>query len=123
MARTLKPLAYARRRRLVRDLKRGFHGKHVDFDWRPYKLRDKRARARFDALVVSIFHNGILDPLITHGDHVLIGQQRHEIAERLGIVEVETLDVIEDVSEWGELDIKRLEKLRDEVMWAKHGRR
>lgn len=120
MARTLKRVAYVRRTRRLDELERGYHGKTIDFDWRPYEKRSEKDRKDFDRLVVSIERAGIRDPLITFGDHVLIGQRRHEIGERLGIEEVEVLDITEDISTWGSDDIKRLELLCEEGMWARN---
>ena len=114
----MKPLPYVRKRRKLAELVRGYHGKHIDFEWRPYDKRSEKARDRFDRLLYSISRAGIRDPLITFGDHVLIGQQRHEIGMRLGIEEVDVLEITEEISEWRSEDIKRLEFLREEVMWA-----
>lgn len=118
----LKRVPYARKTRKLADLTPGYHGKTIDFDFRPYEQRSKDHQRRFDGLVVSIFHDGIKHPLITFGDHVLIGQQRHQIGLQLGIEEVEVLEIQEDISEWGAEDIKRLELLREEVMWGNGGR-
>ena len=115
----MKRVQYVRKRRKLSELARGYHGKTIDFEWRPYERRDEKGRQRFDRLLDSISRAGIRDPLITFGDHVLIGQQRHEIGVRLGIEEVDVLEITEDISEWGSADIKRLELLREEVMWAR----
>ena len=69
----------------------------------------------FDRLVVSIYHHGILCPLITHRGHVLIGQRRAEIGQRFGIETVECWDVQEDVTLWWRPDVARLDQLKRKV--------
>ncbi len=113
----MKAVRYTRRRRKLADLKPGYHGKTIDFSHRPYEKRDPKGQRRYDQLLESIAVDGIKHPLITFGDHVLMGQQRYEIGLKLGIEEVDVLEITEDISHWGAADIKRLEALRENVMW------
>lgn len=107
------PITFERTSRRPCDLWLGFHGDHVDFDWRPYKDRTPEARADYDRLIVSLFHHGLKQPVIVHGDFVLIGMRRVEILKRLDPWEpIECLDIIEDVSKWTEHDLPRLEALK-----------
>ena len=93
-------------------LKLGFHGDHVDFDWRPYTKRSEAARADYDKLYDSIFNEGIKRPIITHGLCVLIGMRRVEIGIALGVESVDCLDITEDVSKWTRDDIPRLNAMK-----------
>jgi len=97
------------------DLILGFHGEHVDFEWRPYDERKREHRADYDRLIVSVFHLGILSPLITYMRHVLIGMRRAEIGMRVGIKEVSCWEIVEDVSQWTRTDIARLNALKEKV--------
>lgn len=111
----LAPIPYTVMRLPLRDLRLGFKGKRISFSWRPYPDRTPKAREDFDRLIVSIYHHGILCPLITHRGHVLIGQRRAEIGQRLGIETVECWDVEEDVTKWWRPDVARLDQLKLKV--------
>ena len=94
----------------------GFTGARIRFDYRPYAERSPDARADYDRLIVSIFHKGILAPLITtHDHHVLIGMRRAEIGRRLGIEKVRRLQVDEDVTQWWRDDVERLNALKAQM--------
>ena len=109
---TDKPIPYTEETADLSALALGFQGKRISFDWRPYHLRTAAARADFDRLLVSIFHRGILKPLITYQGHVLIGQRRAEIGMRLHLGVVRVWEVQEDVSKWWKPDVARLAKLK-----------
>lgn len=95
----------------------GFHGKHVDFDWRPYDERRPEARAGYDRLEQDLRLRGMRNPIIVHRGHVLIGMRRVEILRKflhprtmLRAVEIE-----EDVAAWVSADIDRLQAFKREL--------
>jgi len=105
-------VAYQEVTERLSDLVLGLQGERVTFCWRPYAERPASHRADYDRLVVSIYHQGIVCPLITWGSHVLIGQRRAEIGKRLGIDTVRCWRIREDVRQWHGADLLRLEALK-----------
>lgn len=93
----------------------GFRATHVQFEWRPYESRTPDAQQDLDRLKESIKKNGILAPVIVYGRHVLIGQRRTWIAQELGIPEIHVASIQEPVEKWWKYDIKRLDKLKEEL--------
>jgi len=106
-----------RRIEITKDsLSLGYKGKSISFEHRPYRERKDLAQADYDRLLISLFHDGMRDPLITYrAAHVLIGQRRFEIMSRLGQSMFHCADILEDVSLWGVKDIERLEAFKKEV--------
>ena len=96
-------------------LRLGFTGARIWFDWRPYAERTPAAREDYDRLIVSIFHHGLLSPLITYSGHVLVGQRRAEIAHRLGICDARCYRVLENVDAWWRDDVVRLNGLKAQI--------
>lgn len=98
------------------ELTLGFHGEHVDFEWRPYCRRTEEAKADYDRLLVSLWHNGMKVPPITFRRHVLIGMRRIEIMRRLNYhAIIECAEIQEDVQMWDRDDIPRLQALKARV--------
>lgn len=113
-----RPIATTRLRIRPGELILGFHGDHVDFDWKPYHQRSPEHQALHDRLLVSIFHHGVKKPVITHRGHVLVGQRRVEIARRLyPDVKLDCIEIEEDVARhWTEHDVfERLPILKAEI--------
>ena len=107
-----KPIPYVLRVRSVDGLTLGYEGRNISFSWRPYEKRTPAARADYDRLYKSIVSDGLQQPIITYGDCVLIGMRRVEIARKLDIRLLHAADVTEDVYEWWQYDIERLERLK-----------
>lgn len=100
----------------IQALRLGFKGQRIAFDWRPYRDRTEEQQKDYDRLVVSLFHNGMQKPVITHHGHVLIGQRRIEILQRFGRIDsVLCCDVQEDVSQWWQHDVVRLNRLKAQI--------
>lgn len=116
------------------DLALGFSSGdgRIDFCWKPYEQRDEKKRADYDKLLVSIYHSGILKPLIVCRSKkqitsrgvivqpldqvcVLIGMRRAEIGLRMMLgrdASVSAVMILEDVSLWWRHDVVRLNKLK-----------
>ena len=100
----------------VEDLKLGFRCKNVHFSWKPYKDRFESHRKDYDRLIVSIFHYGILKPVITYQGHVLIGMRRVEILQRMSPLQsIKCCEILEDVTQWTTKDIDRLDELKKQI--------
>lgn len=112
---------YRRVSRELADLEPGYRGERLSFSWRPYAERKPDHRADFDRLIVSIYHHGILRPLVTYrdpaappgriADRVLIGMRRWEIGLRLNLGAVECVEILENVRDWHGADLPRLKAL------------
>jgi len=100
----------------------GFKGDNIAFDWKPYEKRTKPEQEDFDRLVLSIYHHGMRDPLITYrppkamARFVLIGQRRWEVVKTMNPSQpMRCIDILEDVSAWWKWDVVRLHRLRDSL--------
>lgn len=112
----MNPIPHRIEQRRIGDLKLGFTGEYVDFSWRPYAKRTDEARADYDRLIVSLWHDGCLKPVITYKGHVLIGMRRIEIMTRLYPCQfVDCVEILEDVSRWTRDDLPRLEALKEKI--------
>jgi len=101
----------------ARDLILGYSGDHVDFDWRAYDDRSLVERESYDQLKENLIERGMLFPLITYGNHVLIGMRRTEIMICLhgpNII-LRCRSIVEDVQKWTRDDIKRLELYKEKL--------
>ena len=120
----MRPVRYAPGSERSDCLELGLHGEHIDFEWRPYAQRSPEARADYDKLVVSLFHDGQLKPVIVWTDraegiwrtHVLTGMRRVAILRRFGgDALVDIVCIQEDVRLWTLADLPRLEALKAEI--------
>jgi hypothetical protein len=93
---------------LVSDLEPGYHGDGIDFDFRPRRDRKGADLESWDALFRSVRERGLVNPLIVHGRHVLIGMRRWECAHVLGIKSCAVVNLLEPVRQWRLHDVRRL---------------
>ena len=104
----------------------GFRGANCHFDYRKYEDRYPHHRADYDKLVVSIFHKGVLKPLITFanedGHFILIGMRRWEIMMRMASYDYCQVCLIsnEDPGDWLSPDIDRLNELKQKIGTTKY---
>lgn len=104
-------VAHHRKTYRTSELQPGFSGDRIDFDFRPYSKRSPEARKDYDRLKADLLSRGMLDPLITHKGHVLIGMRRFEILKDRQDT-FECIEIDEDVSLWWRDDLPKLEWLK-----------
>jgi len=95
------------------ELELGYSGRHVQFEWKSFERRTLKAQADYMRLTDSILKKGIVKPLITFKQYVLIGMRRAEIGKLLKISQVSVWRIMEDIEDWGRRDLRRFEELKD----------
>jgi len=84
-------------RKKVSELVNGYRGLRVSYEHVRDEHRTVEQREKFEKLKDDIKTKGIVNPLIIFKNHVLIGMRRKEIAESLGIEEIDCIEVLEDI--------------------------
>ncbi len=92
------------------DLVPGFKGETCDFTFRPVEDMNPDQLASYEALREDIIENGIRNPVITYRGHVLIGMRRWMIARELGIDDLESCEIDENMGQWRLHDVRRLKR-------------
>ena len=121
----MQPIEYEERTVKVDTLTPGYRGDNCHFDYRKYEDRSPDQQADYDRLIASIFHHGVLKPLITFhnddGHYVLIGMRRWEIMYNLGRINCRVWVITdEDPGTWLSPDIDRLNELKKRCGIAKY---
>lgn len=99
-----------------KDLCLGFRGKYVHFRHRPYADRPEEHQEDYLRLRADISHRGIINPIITFDNHVLIGMRRYEIMMSIhGGWKFRCWEIQENVNEWTRADIDRLELFKSSM--------
>lgn len=110
------PIPYELAEVPVAGLSLGLKGNHAYWAWKPYADRLPEHQEDYNRLLVSIYHDGVKSPVIGWTDpetgttHVLIGQRRAEIAERLGIETIGLVRILEDPRLYWQWDLERISR-------------
>ncbi len=96
------------------ELVLGYKGEYCAFVHRPYNERSPEARLAYDLLKADMIIKGMLNPIITYNNHVLIGMRRFEIIVSIDgeYTWVDCYNILDDVSQWKRIDIKKLEEFK-----------
>ena len=98
----------------AKDLQPGFIGRSCSFEFRDLEARSPTGQIRFEQLRTHLELHGMIDPLITHQGHVLIGMRRFDILKDKQ-EEFKCLEVTEDVATWTSKDITRFQNWKTQV--------